>query len=477
MSALFARRRARLGPFATSRTRGLHTGGATPLHTRQFAESITGAVPRDARAAVPGFTVMKKPDLVVSRLGFGAYRTRNDVGEHAKALKLAIQSGVNVIDTSGHFENGSSEEMIGAVLNDVLSGGTVRREALVLITKAGYMSGRSFEGASAFERAIMSDNVAHSLASAFLEREIGASLDRLGVEKVDVLMLNNPERMVAGRDKRHTPDHIDLLRILNFSSEAFKKNFSSVEYPLNLFEAEALDQDFDGSPALVDVAQFTHRALNSIANGQIRPLLTRFDVRIEDEPRVAETLTKSFESVAELESNLVDQLGDDSAATAILAKFVWAQVLGDNLSRLTDNPFTVRYYLEKQVLPAIDADLTALETIGDSTLPAGWAEEYRKQTRLLSKSIIQLSFLSLLRANLNLASVLASVAPEAIGRDDQLAVTAARMSAAAVGSDGGSVLVGMRKSEYVTELVDGVMRRPGLTEEQVDAVRDAAKHA
>lgn len=40
----------------------------------------------------------------VSRLGFGAFRVNNET--HAEALRKALVSGVNVIDTAANFESG-----------------------------------------------------------------------------------------------------------------------------------------------------------------------------------------------------------------------------------------------------------------------------------------------------------------------------------------------------------------------------------
>lgn len=45
---------------------------------------------------------------------------------------------------------------------------------------------------------------------------------------------------------------------------------------------------------------------------------------------------------------------------ALTAKFVWGQVLSENLARLSQNHFATRHYLTNQVLPALLKDLTQL---------------------------------------------------------------------------------------------------------------------
>src|ERR1051325_9859887 len=80
--------------------------------------------------SIPTSTIIKTGQTV-SRLGFGGYRINwNDDG-HKTSLEKAIKNGINVIDTSAHFEFGESEQVIGKVLNDAIKDGTVTREVFV----------------------------------------------------------------------------------------------------------------------------------------------------------------------------------------------------------------------------------------------------------------------------------------------------------------------------------------------------------
>lgn len=70
---------------------------------------------------------------------------------------------------------------------------------------------------------------------------------------------------------------------------------------------------------------------------------------------------------------------------ALTAKFVWGQVLSENLARLSQNHFATRHYLTNQVLPALQKDLESLETFAselgsDQDLAAYqyWIEDYRE---------------------------------------------------------------------------------------------------
>jgi aryl-alcohol dehydrogenase-like predicted oxidoreductase len=48
--------------------------------------------------------MIRKLGQQVSRLGFGAFRVNNET--HGEALRKALVSGVNVIDTAANFESG-----------------------------------------------------------------------------------------------------------------------------------------------------------------------------------------------------------------------------------------------------------------------------------------------------------------------------------------------------------------------------------
>ncbi|TPX71905.1 hypothetical protein SpCBS45565_g00960 [Spizellomyces sp. 'palustris'] len=513
--------------------RGLHAGRATAEGTKRYAEQF----PSLAYSNVP------KTGWTVSASGYGGYRIRKDVQEHENALSLALASGINVIDTSSHFENGSSEELIGRVLDKRITGGQLERESLVIVTKAGYITSTNFPNYPDIDHAVVADRTAHSLAPAFLEREITTSLNRLGLETIDTYMLNNPERMMLAKDRvrisfihvmrkpqhiltkrsngasrdgkaengriasygicshslpvRTAPDHLQLDSILTALARADVnlRNFVAIQYPFNLFERDAYTQWFDGSPSLMEIAhdnelfQFTHRPLYAIAGGQIRVLSTALGVAVEDEPGIMQDLTKAFEAVSGLEVVLPEMLGGTPDDTALVAKFVWGQVLSDNLSRLSQNLFAAKYYLERQVQPGLEADLQTLQNSvrasHNEEEVVEWARQYGEHFQTLSKTFLRLCAVSLLRSNEDLAKLLAALAPGRIKAESSLASTAARVARSALlvsnvaGADpvegleksGGCVLVGMRKPSYVEDIIDGMMSKDQiLGEEQIESI-------
>lgn len=111
----------------------------------------------------------------------------------------------------------------------------------------------------------------------------------------------------------------------------------------------------------------------------------------------------SFEKVAKLESDVMSERKYKKKENewffyilkiwfvvpveeeTLTAKFVWGQVLSENLARLSQNHFATRHYLTNQVLPALQKDLESLENFAselgsDQELAAyqHWIEDYRK---------------------------------------------------------------------------------------------------
>ena len=119
------------------------TMNATPSATRAYFE----------RMKANGKTVQSRTlggtDLQVSRVGFGAYRVHEFEPEHREALKAALLSGCNLIDTSTNYTDGSSERLVGQVTSELIESGLLKREELVLVTKAGYVQGENLRVARA----------------------------------------------------------------------------------------------------------------------------------------------------------------------------------------------------------------------------------------------------------------------------------------------------------------------------------------
>lgn len=107
--------------------------------------------------------------LRVSELGLGTmtWSRETDASDARDQLTSFVDAGGCLLDTAAGYADGGAEELIGSLLQ-----GTVNRDEVVLATKAGISrrAGRRIT----------------STARGFLLRELDASLQRLGVDSVDL---------------------------------------------------------------------------------------------------------------------------------------------------------------------------------------------------------------------------------------------------------------------------------------------------
>ena len=262
------------------------TAPGTEKYRRRFAEGLADDFFRPFAGG-----------LVASSIGIGTYLGECDDSDDAKyaaALRTAIASGINVIDTSINYRCQRSERTVGAVLRDAIASGGATRDELIVCTKGGYipMDGSppsSRDDYLAYLRhtfvdtgIVSEDEVAgggHSLSPSFLAHQIAASQKNLGVRTIDVYYLHNPEqqldyvqparfrtlirrafalleeRVVSGeigcygcatwnglRISPETRGHLDLSELVAIARDVGgdDHHFRAVQLPINLAMSEAV---------------------------------------------------------------------------------------------------------------------------------------------------------------------------------------------------------------------------------------------
>lgn len=249
-----------------------------------------------------------KQAIPLSKIGFGAYRVEGRNPAHYEALKLALESGCNLIDTSGNYGDGDSERLIGRVLNDH------SHLKPFIMTKAGYIQGPTLAVAQKLvaegmppEAVVQVDETTHySIHPQFLGYQIRASLQNLGVRHIDCFFLHNPEYLLTAAPGMAPDDFyntlktafvfletqvngghikhygissnlfplcnggykpVDLGRILDIAREvSAEHHFRFIQFPYNLLEAGGTIR-YNGTDSLVELAQKNN--IVTIAN---RPL-------------------------------------------------------------------------------------------------------------------------------------------------------------------------------------------------------------
>lgn len=153
--------------------------------------------------------------LTLSAIGLGTYLgadADSDDDAYTDAVRVALRSGINVIDTAINYRCQRSERAVGRALQGMLDNEQLARDEVVICTKAGYIpldgnppaTAEGYQGylrREFYARGVMTaaDVVAggHCLAPDFLEECLRRSKANLGLAAVDVFYLHNPEQQLV----------------------------------------------------------------------------------------------------------------------------------------------------------------------------------------------------------------------------------------------------------------------------------------
>jgi len=262
-------------------------GRATPEATAAYAAAL-----QDRTAA--GHFRLTSDELVISSIGLGTYLGDPDDATDAAyqaAVEHAIQLGCNHLDTAINYRFQRSERAIGRALKAAVKRGDVRREAIVIASKGGFVP---FDGVMppdprkwVYQEFIESGlahpndfaaNYQHCLAPDFLDAMIARSQRNLGVDTIDIYYLHNPEtqrisnthetfrhRMLdafecleqavdngaigaygtatwtAYRSSPNAPDYVSLTELVGLAFEVAgdSNHFRYIQLPYNLVMTEA----------------------------------------------------------------------------------------------------------------------------------------------------------------------------------------------------------------------------------------------
>jgi aryl-alcohol dehydrogenase-like predicted oxidoreductase len=144
--------------------------------------------------------------LKVSRLGLGTLTWGRDTDEHEARDQLAafVEAGGTLLDTAAGYGDGASEELIGSLLGDV-----VRRDDIVLATKAGISRSRGVRETNA--------------SRGYLISTLDASLKRLRVDHVDLWQIHTwvddtpLEETLSALDYAVTSGRASYVGVSNYS--------------------------------------------------------------------------------------------------------------------------------------------------------------------------------------------------------------------------------------------------------------------
>jgi len=251
-------------------------------------------------------------DLWLSSVGLGTYLGEPAEGAdraYTEAIATGLRSGINVLDTAINYRHQRSERNIGAALRMLVDAGELKRDEVLVCTKAGYLS---FDGdppadpRAYFLREYVEPGILdpqqiaggmHCMTPAYLENQIERSRRNLGLETLDVFYIHNPESQLpevsheifaqrlkdafvlleklvkagklqyyglatwsAFRVAEGSRDYVDLLQVVKLAREAGgeRHHLRFVQLPFSLAMPEAYGLANQGSGK--ERASFLHTA-------------------------------------------------------------------------------------------------------------------------------------------------------------------------------------------------------------------------
>ncbi|WP_217580657.1 aldo/keto reductase [Lysinibacillus sp. GbtcB16] len=110
-------------------------------------------------------------ELFISEISLGGMSLSTDKEQGAPIVDMALDAGINYIDTADLYDLGANEEIIGAALGK-------RRQEIILATKVG---NRWTEGVQGWQ---------WDASPSYIKQALHASLKRLGTDYIDVYQLH-----------------------------------------------------------------------------------------------------------------------------------------------------------------------------------------------------------------------------------------------------------------------------------------------
>lgn len=173
--------------------------------------------------------ILGSSTLTVSRLGLGcvgmseSYGSPNDA-HSIKTLEQAIDLGINFFDTADAYGAGHNEKLLASVLKE-------NRSKMIVATKCGFIRHSTDDDWSTV--------CGHP---DYIKKACAASLERLGIETIDLYYLHRPDPQVPIEDSMHAmaqlvkEGKIRYVGLSEVDAETLKR--AHAVYPVTALQSE-----------------------------------------------------------------------------------------------------------------------------------------------------------------------------------------------------------------------------------------------
>lgn len=192
------------------------SGSATPEGTRRYVD-------RHPDKDQAGFYRSSRNRHLPS-IGIGTYlgeATDEDDEAYYTALKIALENGVNLIDTAINYRYQRSERTIGRLLEDQFDDGKLKRDEVLVATKGGFIPFENEEPEDPLEyirETFVEPGLAspddftqngHCMTPDYLEHQLNRSRENFGLDTLDIYYVHNPEMQLRQNDEETVYDMIE----------------------------------------------------------------------------------------------------------------------------------------------------------------------------------------------------------------------------------------------------------------------------
>ena len=189
-------------------------------------------------------------DLESSRLVYGCMRiagdgSKDDREKGKRAVHAAIEAGYTQFDQADIYSSGRCEELLGEVLRE----SPEIRKQLIITTKCGIRLAGDPSDTSPGR---------YDFSAAHITNSVEGSLRRLGVERIDLLLL-------------HRPDYLGHPEEVALTLEALKNSGAVANFGVSNFSASQVDllQSAFDEPLLVNQVQINIHEISALSDGTL----------------------------------------------------------------------------------------------------------------------------------------------------------------------------------------------------------------
>jgi aryl-alcohol dehydrogenase-like predicted oxidoreductase len=176
---------------------------------------------RERHPAMPGH-FRRTQNLWLSSIGIGTYLgppSAQSDADYSTAIKHALTAGLNVVDTASNYRFQRSERAIGLALAELFEAQSIARDEVVVCTKGGYIPfdceyprdpNRYIRETVIDAGLATAEDIVdgHCLAPRFIRAQLEQSRRNLGVSRLDVYYIHNPESQLESIGRTEFRDRL-----------------------------------------------------------------------------------------------------------------------------------------------------------------------------------------------------------------------------------------------------------------------------